>query len=172
MKAIIVREYGEPEVLKLDDVSDLIPDEDQILVRIKAAGVNPVDTYVRQGTHASTPELPFTPGKDAAGIVEATGENVRTFNVGDRVYLAGSITGTYAEFAICSPSQIWKLPENASFEQGAGVFVPCATAYRGLIQKAGAKSGETVPGPWSERRSGNCRHPVGKECRVDGNRNS
>jgi len=144
MKAIVVKKYGSEDVLNLEDASDLVADEDQILVRIKAVGVNPVDTYVRQGNHPSAPDVPFTPGKDAAGFVEAVGENIKKIGVGDRVYLAGSITGAYAEFALCNEGQVWKLPENASFEQGAGVFVPCATAYRALIQKAEEKTGETV----------------------------
>lgn len=144
MKAIVVKEYGNEDVLKLEETADLSPGAEQILVRIKAAGVNPVDTYIRQGVHASTPDLPFTPGKDAAGIVEAVGADIGKVQVGERVYLAGSITGSYAEFALCGEDQVWKLPENASFDQGAGVFVPCATAYRALTQKAEAKRGETV----------------------------
>ncbi|MDQ3634832.1 MAG: NADPH:quinone reductase [Acidobacteriota bacterium] len=144
MKVIIVREFGEPDVMKLEEVSDLEQKKNQILVSIKAAGINPVDTYIRQGTHAIKPDLPYTPGKDAAGIVEKTGQNIQKVKVGERVYLAGSITGTYAEFALCQEDQVWKLPENATFEQGAGVFVPYATAYRALIQKAEAKLGEMV----------------------------
>ncbi|MGI8670335.1 MAG: NADPH:quinone reductase [Aridibacter sp.] len=144
MKAIIIREFGEPDVMKLEEVSDLVPNENQVLVNIKAAGINPVDTYIRQGTHAIKPDLPYTPGKDAAGIVKEVGENVQKVKAGDRVYLAGSETGTYAEFALCQENQVWKLPENATFEQGAGIFVPYATAYRALIQKAEVKSGETV----------------------------
>lgn len=144
MKAIIVREFGAPEQMKLEEVSDLKPEKNQILVRVKAAGVNPVDTYVRSGTYANKPELPYTPGKDAAGIVEEIGADVEKVKVGDRVYTADSISGTYAEFALCEENQVHKLPENISFEQGAGVFVPYATSYRALFQKAEAKSGETV----------------------------
>lgn len=144
MKAIIVREFGAPDVLKLEETADLEPDENQILVRIKAAGVNPVDTYVRTGQYPQVPDLPFTPGKDAAGIVEKTGARVTKFNVGDRVLTAASLTGTYAAFCLCEEKHLIKLPENVSFEQGAGVFVPYATAYRGLFQKAKAKAGETV----------------------------
>ncbi len=144
MKAIIVREFGAPEQMKLEDVSDLQPEKKQVLVRVKAAGVNPVDTYVRSGTYANKPELPYTPGKDAAGIVEEIGADVEKVKVGDRVYTADSISGTYAEFALCEENQVHKLPENISFEQGAGVFVPYATSYRALFQKAEAKSGETV----------------------------
>lgn len=144
MKAIIVKEFGTPEVLKIEETADLKAFGTQVLVRVKAAGVNPVDTYIRSGQYANKPELPFTPGKDAAGVVEQTGERVTGFNVGDRVYTAGSITGTYAEFALCEEDQVQKLPPNISYEQGAGVFVPYATAYRALFQKASAQKGETV----------------------------
>ncbi len=144
MKAIIVREFGDPDVLKLEETPIPEVGVSDVLVQIKAAGVNPVDTYVREGVHASTPPLPFTPGKDGAGIVKALGESVAKVALGDRVYLAGAITGTYAAYAICAESQVWKLPDGVSYEQGAGVFVPCATAYRGLIQRANARSGETV----------------------------
>ncbi|HEX8366983.1 MAG TPA: NADPH:quinone reductase [Pyrinomonadaceae bacterium] len=144
MKAIVIREFGAPEVLKLEEVADLQPNENQVLVRVEAAGVNPVDAYIRTGTHAQKPKLPYTPGKDAAGIVEAVGENVSDFKVGDRVYTADSVSGTYAGFALCEENQIHKLPENVSFEQGAGIFVPYATAYRALFQKAKPQAGETV----------------------------
>ncbi|HLL99615.1 MAG TPA: NADPH:quinone reductase, partial [Pyrinomonadaceae bacterium] len=94
--------------------------------------------------HAQKPNLPYTPGKDAAGIIEAVGENVSNFKIGDRVYTADSVSGTYAEFALCAENQVHKLPENVSFEQGAGIFVPFATAYRALFQKAKPRAGETV----------------------------
>jgi NADPH:quinone reductase len=144
MKAIVVKEFGAPEQMRLEEVSDLQPDENQILVRVKAAGVNPVDTYIRAGQHAQKPNLPYTPGKDAAGIVEKTGANITKFKTGNRILTTGSITGTYAEFCLCEENQLIKLPENVSFEQGAGVFVPYATSYRALFQKAEAKAGETV----------------------------
>ncbi len=144
MKAIIVKEFGEPEVMKLEEVSDLEPSENQVLVKIEAAGINPVDTYIRAGQHSQKPNLPYTPGKDAAGIVEKVGANVRKFKADDRVLTADSVTGTYAEFCLCEEKQLIKLPENISFEQGAGVFVPYATSYRALFQKAKAKKGETV----------------------------
>jgi len=144
MKSIIVREYGEPEVMRIEETPIPKVGVSDILVDVKAAGVNPVDTYVRQGVHPSTPPLPFTPGKDGAGIVSAVGENVQKVAVGDRVYLAGSKTGTYAEYAVCDEAQVWKLPERINFQQGAGVFVPNATAYRALIQKAKATDGDTV----------------------------
>ncbi|CAN5611530.1 zinc-dependent alcohol dehydrogenase family protein [soil metagenome] len=144
MRAIIVKEFGEPEVMKLEEVSMPEVDKNQVLVRVKAAGINPVDIYIRGGQHAVKPELPFTPGKDAAGIIEKVGEAVEKVKVGDRVYTAGSISGTYAEFALCDENQVHRLPENVSVEQGAGVFVPFATAYRALFQKANAQKSETV----------------------------
>ncbi len=144
MKAIIVREYGKTDVLKVEEASDLVPNENQVLVEIKAAGVNPVDTYIREGNHPTAPPVPFIPGKDAAGVVKDIGENITKVRIGDRVYLAGSVTGTYAEYALCNEQQVWQLPKNATFEQGAGVFVPYATAYRALVQKAKPQKGETV----------------------------
>lgn len=144
MKAIIVREFGAPEVMKLEEVETPTPNKNQVLVRVNAAGVNPVDTYIRAGQYASNPNLPFTPGKDAAGIVEAVGDAVEKVKVGDRVYTADTISGAYAEFALCQENQVWALPDNVSFAQGAGVFVPFATAYRALFQKAKAVIGETV----------------------------
>ena len=144
MKTIIVSEFGEPEVMKLEEIQTPEPTASQVLVRIHAAGVNPVETYIRSGNYASKPDLPYTPGKDAAGVVEAVGESVNRFKIGDRVYTANSISGTYAEFTLCNEGDLGRLPENVSFEQGAGIWTPYATSYRALFQKAGAKSGETV----------------------------
>lgn len=144
MKAIVVREFGAPEVMKVEEVETPVATGTQVLVRIHAAGVNPVDTYLRTGTHAHAPKLPYTPGKDAAGIVEAVGEAVTKWKTGDRVYTADSLTGTYAEYSLCDENQLGRLPDNVGFEQGAGVWTPYATSYRALFQKAGAKSGETV----------------------------
>jgi NADPH:quinone reductase len=144
MKAIIVREFGAADVMKLEEIETPEPNEHQVLVRIKAAGVNPVDTYIRSGVYAQKPVLPYTPGKDGAGIVEKTGGRVTKFKAGDRVLTADAGSGTYAEYAVFDEKQLIRLPENVSFEQGAGVFVPYATAYRALFQKAKGKAGETV----------------------------
>jgi NADPH2:quinone reductase len=144
MKSIVVREFGLPEVMKIAEVPIPEPSGTQLLVQIKAAGVNPVDTYLRTGIHAHAPKLPYTPGKDGAGVVEAVGEDVTRWKVGDRVYTADSLTGTYAEYSLCEENQIGSLPDNVSFEQGAGVWTPYATSYRALFQKAAAGPGETV----------------------------
>jgi NADPH2:quinone reductase len=144
MKAIVIREFGSPEMMRLEEVATPVPGPSQILVRIEAAGVNPVDTYIRSGTHAIRPDLPYTPGKDGAGTIESVGSGIEGLATYDRVYLAGSITGTYAEYALCERSQVHRLPSNVRFDQGAGVFVPYATAWRALVEKARGKPGETV----------------------------
>jgi NADPH2:quinone reductase len=144
MKAIRVREFGAPEVMRIEDVPDLRPGAGQVVVRVKAAGVNPVDTYIRTGTYARTPELPYTPGFDGAGVVEAVGAGVTRVRVGDRVYVGWSPSGTYAEQALCSELQVHRLPERVSYVQGAAVHVPYATAYYGLFLRAAAQPGETV----------------------------
>lgn len=144
MKAIIVHEFGGPDVMRLEETGALKPAAGRVLVKIAAAGVNPVDSYIRSGVYPKLPELPYTPGKDGAGTIEAVGEGVDNFKPGDRVYTADSLTGTYAEYALCREDQVGRLPGNVSFEQGAGVFVPYATAYRALFEKARAKAGETV----------------------------
>ena len=144
MKAIVVHEFGEPEVMKLEEVALPETSGSQVLVKIVAAGVNPVDTYLRTGIHAHAPKLPYTPGKDGAGIVEAVGPDVKKFKIGDRVYTADSLTGTYAEFSLCEEIQLGRLPDNVGFDAGAGVWTPYATSYRALFQKAAASAGETV----------------------------
>ena len=144
MKAIRVHEFGGPEVLRLEEVPTPQPRLGQVLVCMQAIGVNPVETYIRAGTYAYKPTLPYTPGNDGAGVVEQVGPDVNEFKAGDRVYTAGSISGTYAEFALCKTEQVHPLPANVSFAQGAAMGTPYATAYRGLFQRAEAKPGETV----------------------------
>src|SRR5262245_32102649 len=144
MKAIRVTAFGGPEVLRLEEVPTPKPGPGEVLVRIHAVGVNPVETYVRAGTYARLPELPYTPGNDGAGVVEQVGADVTEFKAGDRVYSAGSLSGTYAEFALCKKEQVHPLPANVSFAQGAAMGTPYATAYRGLLQRGDAKPSETV----------------------------
>jgi NADPH2:quinone reductase len=144
MKAIRVHEFGVPEVLRLEEVPTPQPGPGEVLVRMHAAGVNPVETYIRTGTYARLPELPYTPGNDGAGMVGQVGSNVTAFKIGDRVYTAGSLSGTYAEFALCRNEQVYPLPANVPFAQGAAMGTPYATAYRALLQRADAKPGETV----------------------------
>jgi len=144
MKAIRVNQFGGPEVFRLEEVPTPRPGPGEVLVRIHAIGVNPVETYIRAGTYARLPKLPYTPGNDGAGVIEQIGDSVTEFKPGDRVYTAGSVSGTYAEFVLCKTEQVHPLPANVSFAQGAAGGTPYATAYRGLFQRAEARPGETV----------------------------
>lgn len=130
--------------MRLEEVADPTPGPGQLLVRVRAAGVNPVETYIRAGAYARKPTLPYIPGSDAGGEVVAVGEGVQSFRPGERVYLSGLSTGTYAELALVQESQGHPLPENVSFAQGAAMGVPYATACRALLQRAHALPGETV----------------------------
>src|SRR5712691_11725765 len=129
MKAIQVHEFGGPEVLKFEEIPAPKPAAAQVLVRIHAAGVNPYDTYMRNGTYAIKPSLPYTPGSDGAGAVEAVGEGVNRVKSGDRVYVAKTLTGAYAEYALTLESQVHPLPAKINYAQGAGVWVPYGTAF-------------------------------------------
>jgi NADPH2:quinone reductase len=144
MKAIVVREFGDPDVMKLEEVPTPSPGPGQVLVRIRAAGVNPADTYARSGVGTVRPLLPYTPGTDGAGVIESIGPEVIRIKPGERVYTAGSISGTYAEYTLSLSSQVHSLPERISFSQGAGVYVPYATAWRALMHFAQVKAGETL----------------------------
>jgi NADPH:quinone reductase len=148
MKAIVVHEFGGPDVLRLEDVPDPTPGRHEVVVRVHAAGVNPADTYVRAGSYARKPALPFTPGYDAAGTIDAVGADVQGFRRDDRVYVLKPADsprpGTYAGRTVCEVSHVHPLPANLTFEQGAAIGVAYATAYRALMQRAHAQPGETV----------------------------
>ena len=128
MKAIRVHEFGGPEVMKLEEVPDLVPGPGQVMVRVHAVGVNPVESYVRTGTYAMKPNLPYTPGNDGAGVILAVGAGVTSVKTGDRVYTSGALSGTYAEQTLCLEAQVHRLPDNVSFEQGAAMGVAYGTA--------------------------------------------
>ena len=144
MKAIVVQQFGGPEVLKLQEIPTPKPAAGQALVRIHAAGVNPYDTYMRAGTYAVKPPLPYTPGSDGAGVVESVGDGVKRIKPGDRVYTAKTVTGAYAEYALALEEQLQPLPQKISFAQGSGIWVPYGTAYHALYHSAEAQARETV----------------------------
>jgi len=144
MKAIQVQRFGGPEVLELREIPTPKPGPGQILIRVHAAGVNPYDTYMRSGTYAIKPQLPYTPGSDAAGTVESVGDGVKKVKTGDRVYTAKTLSGAYAEFALTDESQVEPLPQKISFAQGSGLWVPYGTAYTALYHQAHAQARETV----------------------------
>jgi len=147
MRAIVVHEFGGPEVLRLEDVPQPTPGPSEILVRLRAVGVNPVDVYIRTGTYPFKPALPYIPGSDAAGEIESIGAEVKGFTPGDRVYTYGTAAGPVgacAERAVCTAPQVHRLPPRTSFAQGAAIGVPYATAFRALCHRAAARAGETV----------------------------
>jgi len=143
MRAIRIHTFGEPEVMKLEEVADPQPGPGQVVVRVHAVGVNPVETYIRSGIYPKPP-TPYTPGNDAAGVIEAVGPEVTQVAVGDRVYIAGSLSGTYAEKALCLATRVHPLSAQASYAQGAAINVPYGTAYHALIQRARAVAGDSV----------------------------
>src|SRR5262249_2211861 len=106
MKAIRVHEFGGPEVLKIEDVPNLKAGPGQVVVQVKAVGVNPVETYIRSGVYPNRPPVPYTPGLDGGGVVESIGDGVKRVKPGDRVYVAGSISGTYAEQSLSAELQV------------------------------------------------------------------
>lgn len=145
MRAVRYHEHGGPEVLVIDDVDRPEPRGSEVLVEVEAAGVNPVDTYYREGSY--TPSvMPMIPGSDLAGTVTATGPEVTDFEPGDRVFgtgLGSDRLGTYAEYALAPTDRIAKLPAGVSFAEGAAVGVAGVTSWRALVYHAGLEPAET-----------------------------
>jgi NADPH2:quinone reductase len=144
MRKIEVKEFGGPEVMKIIEVDKPLPSVDEVLIKVEAVGVNPVETYIRAGTYPRLPQLPYTPGGNVSGIVDAVGSNIKQFKKGDRVYSGATKSGAYAEYALCAENQIYNLPSNITFEQGAALGVPAATAWRALFIRGEAVDGERV----------------------------
>ncbi len=142
MRAMVLDSPGRP--LRETDLPCPQAGSGQVLVRVHASGVNPYDTYMRAGNYAVKPPLPYTPGSDAAGVVEAIGDGVTNVKAGERVYTARTVSGAYAEYALALASQVHPLPERVSFGQGAAVWVPYGTAYHAIVAEAEARAGETV----------------------------
>jgi len=143
MRAIRVAKFGGPEVLQLlSDVPIPQPQANQVLIKVEAAGVNPVDTYIRNGVYANSPTPPYTPGHDSAGTIAKVGNGVTKFKQGDRVYTLRTLTGTYAEYTLADENLVYPLGE-LGFQEGAGLGTPYFTAYR-AIDRATTKPGETV----------------------------
>lgn len=147
MKGIICEAFGDatPSVMQLK--SDLVipqPSDSQVLVRIYSSGVNPVDTYIRSGNYAALPSLPYTPGKDGAGIVEDVGANVVGFKKGDRVFSTLVASGSLAEYGVVESNRVFPLPKEMSYDEGAALGIPYFTAYRALFHRGQAKAGDLV----------------------------
>jgi len=145
MQAILVREFGDASVLNLETITvPPISEATDVLVRVEAVGINPVETYIRAGKmEEAMPALPYTPGQDGAGIVVAIGEAVTKVKVGDRVFIAGSKSGTYAQYSVSDETQVYPLPAPITFEQGAALHIPYKTAFISL-SRAHARPGQTL----------------------------
>ena len=145
MRAVRYHEHGGPETLVVDEIERPEPGDDEVLVAVEAAGVNPVDTYFREGSYQPA-DLPMIPGSDLAGVVESVGPNVTEFESGDRVFgtgLGNDRQGTYAEYAVAPTDRIAHLPDAVGFDEGAAVALVGVTAWRALIDHADLRPAET-----------------------------
>jgi NADPH:quinone reductase len=141
MQAIQISKTGGPEVLELVDLPRPEPKSGEVLVKIEAAGVNFIDTYLREGRYPAP--LPFIPGQEAAGIVAAVGEGVEGFHIGDRVAWAGT-RGTYAQFACVPATGLLKVPEGIGADDAAAVMLQGITAHYLAYDTYAIKPGDTV----------------------------
>ncbi|MCP9313753.1 NADPH:quinone reductase [Liquorilactobacillus satsumensis] len=149
MKAICVSKFGPAEMLKLTAIKEPEPQENEVRIKLYAAGVNPVDAYIRAGNYTDfKADLPYVPGLDGAGVIDKLGLGVTNFKVGDRVFVASFLTnrqlGTYAEKTVRNVAFVRHLPKFISFEEGATLSSPASTAYHVLFDKAKLNAGETV----------------------------
>ncbi|NLC35006.1 MAG: NADPH:quinone oxidoreductase family protein [Alcaligenaceae bacterium] len=143
MKALLCKQLGGPELLSLEDVAPLQPGPGQIVISVKAAGVNFPDTLIIQGKYQMKPDLPFSPGGEVAGTVARVGEGVTQFEVGQRV-VAPIGYGGFAEEAIADASRACPLPEGMSFEEASAFVLTYGTSYYALKNRAELKKGETL----------------------------
>jgi NADPH2:quinone reductase len=143
MKAICVHRFGGPEELRLEDVHNPVAAGGQVVVSVASVGVNPLETYVRAGKYGPK-EFPYTPGTDAAGVIDSIGPGVDQFKVGQRVYVYHPPGGAYAQKMLCKAEHVHALPDRLSFEQGAAVGVPFATAYRAMFIRGHAQPSQTI----------------------------
>lgn len=146
MKAIRYHDYGGPEVMKLEEIDRPVPKDDEILVRVQAMGVNPVDWKIREGhvrKRINIP-LPATPGGDIAGVVEQVGSAVTGFKVGQPVFAMIGLLGGYAEYVAVKAQAAAAMPGNIDALQGASVPLAALTAWQALFDHGGLKTGQRV----------------------------
>jgi NADPH2:quinone reductase len=147
MIAIRAHEFGGPDTLRVDELPEPTPGPRQVRVRLHAVGVNPFDTYMLTGTYPIKPALPYSPGADGAGVVDAVGPDVTSVRAGDRVYIGGTADhmsyGAYRQLVLCTPAQVHPLPEHIPFAEGAAINVPYVTAHSSLA-RANLKSGDVL----------------------------
>src|SRR5215471_109105 len=142
MKAMCAHQFGGPEQLRLEEAPEPQVQAGQVMIRVRAAGINPADLVRLSGRLGSLP-LPYIPGTDVCGEIESLGTGVSNLKRGQRVF-GRALTGGYAEKASLAAEEAVPLPANLSFEEGAAIPIPFYTAYHALHNKAAVKSGETV----------------------------
>ena len=145
MKAVVVSEFGAPSVLKLADIPKPEPGRGQVLVR-----VDPWDAWIREGKSALPQPLPFIPGSDISGVVEAAGSAVSAFRPGDEIYgvINKRYTGGYAEYALAEAGMIAPKPRTLDHVQAASVPVVAVTAWQMLFECANLSAGKPpAPSP-------------------------
>jgi NADPH2:quinone reductase len=144
LKAIRAHSFCGPEVLQLEEIDDPVPGPGEVVIDVRAAGVNPADTYMRNGTYAIVPDLPYIPG----GVVSAIGADVDAHSIGDHVFVGTAmsfdLTGCYAEKVMRDASEVLALPTGVTFPEASAFGVSYATAHYALFERGGARSGETV----------------------------
>src|SRR5881227_3541413 len=148
MKAVVIHEYGGPEVLKYEDIPRPQPKDDQLLVRVVAAGVNPVDGMIRSGMFAKEGNRPFPIilGGDVAGVVEKVGSKITKFKTGDPVFAYVSLdnSGGYAQYALVTEREAAPKPKSLTYVEAAAVPVVAMTAWQALVDTAKLSGGQTV----------------------------
>jgi NADPH:quinone reductase-like Zn-dependent oxidoreductase len=143
-QAIFERQFGGPEVMRIEELARPSIKADEVLVSVYAASVNPVDTYIRQGSRKETSMLPFTPGCDIAGIVSDAGKDAGDFEEGDKVYGMIGFTGGYAEYAVSKAFYLAPKPESLDFVHAAAVPLTALAAWQCLFEHGGLKSGQRI----------------------------
>lgn len=143
MRSVVITKHGPPEVLQVQERPDPVPGPGELLVEVKAAGINFADLMARIGLYPDAPKPPTVVGYEVAGTVSALGEGVAGFSIGDRV-MAGTRFGGYSELVAAKVPDVARLPDSISFEQGAAVPVNYLTAYVGLIRYGTLEPGERV----------------------------
>src|SRR5580765_6488708 len=148
MKAVVIHKYGDPEVLKYEDIPRPEPNDDQLLIRVIAAGVNPVDGMIRSGMFAKEGNraFPIILGGDVAGVVEKVGSKITKFKAGDPVfaYLSLDNSGGYAQYALVTEREAAPKPKSLTYIEAAAVPVVAMTAWQALVDTAKLSAGQTV----------------------------
>jgi NADPH2:quinone reductase len=143
MKAVVCKDWGPPDSLVVEDIADLAPGAGQVVVDVKAAGVNFPDVLTVQGKYQVRPELPFTPGNEFAGIVRAVGDGVTAYKTGDRV-IGFTRTGAFAEQALAPSEMLMPMPPGMDFDVAAAITLTYGTSHHAIVDRGGLQSGETM----------------------------